>query len=358
MRPGLYLYHCVAAPAGLHIANGMYGLILVEPAEGLPKVDREYFIVQGEFYTEGKFGERGPQHFSMDKALAERPEYVVFNGQVGSLMGDNALKAKAGERVRIYLGNAGPSLVSSFHVVGEIFDDVYGEGGTVANQHNVQTTVVPVGGSAMVEFEVDVPGEYQLVDHSMFRAFNRGAMGLMKVEGKPNELIFSGKTSEEPYQPGTHLVQLAKFSSPVGSGTPLTTAEMLDQGARVYSGVCVACHQADGKGVPNAFPPLAKSDFLMADTERAIKILLNGLKGEITVNGSKYNAEMPKPPINEQEIASVLTYVRNNFGNSGDPVTLADVRNVQNGAGGIGTDPTKKAAVDPKKEAISRVDED
>src|SRR5262245_8113090 len=147
MRPGLYLYHCVAAPAGLHIANGMYGLILVDPRGGLPKVDREYFIVQGEFYTTGKFGEAGLQAFSMPKALEEKPEYVVFNGSVGSLMGSGALKAKVGERVRIYLGNAGPSLVSSFHVVGEIFDDVYGEGGTVANQHNVQTTVVPVGGS-------------------------------------------------------------------------------------------------------------------------------------------------------------------------------------------------------------------
>jgi nitrite reductase (NO-forming) len=187
MRPGLYLYHCVAAPAGLHIANGMYGLILVEPKGGLPKVDREFYIAQGEFYTTGKFGEAGPQEFSMDKALEERPEYVVFNGRVGALMGDGALRVKTGESVRMYLGNAGPSLVSSFHVVGEIFDNVYAEGGILPNQHNVQTTVVPVGGSAMVEFTADVPGEYQLVDHSMFRAFNKGAMGLLKVDGRPND---------------------------------------------------------------------------------------------------------------------------------------------------------------------------
>jgi nitrite reductase (NO-forming) len=158
MRPGLFLYHCVAAPAGLHIANGMYGLILVEPKGGLPPVDKEFYIAQGEFYTAGKYGAQGPQAFSLEKALREQPEYVVFNGRVGALMGDNALKAKVGESVRIYLGNAGPALVSSFHIVGEIFDNVYGEGGILPNQHNVQTTVIPVGGSAMVEFTASIPG--------------------------------------------------------------------------------------------------------------------------------------------------------------------------------------------------------
>jgi nitrite reductase (NO-forming) len=146
MAPGLYLYHCVAAPAGLHLANGMYGLILVEPKEGMPKVDKEYFIVQGEFYTDAPFGTRGNRKFSLDKALKEQPDYVVFNGRVGALMGENSLRAKAGESVRFYLGNAGPSLLSSFHIVGEIFDGVYGEGGTQVNQRNVQTTIVPVGG--------------------------------------------------------------------------------------------------------------------------------------------------------------------------------------------------------------------
>ena len=183
MRAGLYLYHCVAAPAGMHLANGMYGLILVEPKQGMPKVDKEFFIVQGEFYTNGAYGERGNQQFDMTKAVREQPEYVVFNGRVGALMGDNALRMKAGESVRLYLGNAGPALMSSFHIVGEIFDDVYGEGGTKVNQHNVQTTVVPVGGSAMVDLVMDVPGAYQFVDHSMFRAFNKGAMGAIEVDG-------------------------------------------------------------------------------------------------------------------------------------------------------------------------------
>jgi nitrite reductase (NO-forming) len=327
MRPGLYLYHCVAAPAGLHIANGMYGLILVDPREGLPKVDREYFIIQGEFYTTGKFGEAGLQQFSMAKALEEKPEYVVFNGHVNSLMGSQALTAKAGERVRLYLGNAGPSLVSSFHVVGEIFDDVYGEGGSVANQHNVQTTIVPVGGSAMVEFTADVPGEYQLVDHSMFRAFNKGAMGALRVEGRGNELIFSGRTAEAVYQPGTKL-ERALVAADIPGGV-LTREALLARGAQVFSSVCAACHQSNGEGVPNTFPPLARSDFLMADKARAISILQNGLKGEITVNGKQYRGEMPKPPIGDVDIASVLTYVRNSFGNKGDIVTLAEVSAVR-----------------------------
>jgi nitrite reductase (NO-forming) len=323
MRPGLFLYHCVAAPAGLHIANGMYGLILVEPREGLPPVDREYFVIQGEFYTTGKFGEAGPQQFSMAKALDERPEYVVFNGHVGSLMGDNALTAKVGERVRIYLGNAGPSLVSSFHIVGEIFDDVYGEGGIVPNQHNVQTTVIPVGGSAMVEFTVDVPGEYTFVDHSMFRAFNKGAMGTMRVTGHGDEMIYSGRTKEEAYQPGTKLERLLAASD--STGAPLGRDALLARGAQVFGSVCSACHQSNAQGLPNTFPPLAGSDFLMADKARAIGILQNGLKGEITVNGKQYHGEMPKLPLGDVDIAAVLSYVRTSFGNQGDTVAVADV---------------------------------
>ena len=324
MRPGLYLYHCVAAPAGLHIANGMYGLILVEPKEGLPKVDKEFYIVQGEFYTEGKFGERGPQQFSMAKAIKEQPEYVVFNGKVGALMGSNALKMRAGEKVRLYLGNAGPSLVSSFHVVGEIFDDVYAEGGIVANQHNVQTTVVPVGGSAMVEFKVEVPGEYQFVDHSMFRAFNKGAMGTLKVEGRENLLVYSGKTSESLYRPGTRLEQLAKISDDSPQG-PLSAAELMEKGEHVYTTVCVTCHQAEGQGLPGSFPPLANSDFLMGDKQRSIRVLLEGLKGEIKVNGKLFKNEMPKLPLTDSQIAGALTYVRSHFGNHGEPVTIEEV---------------------------------
>src|ERR1041385_2715516 len=125
LNPGLYVYHCATAPVGMHVGNGMYGLILVEPKEGLPKVDKEYYIMQSEFYTAGKFGEEGLQPFDQDKAIDERPSYVVFNGSVGALTGANAITAKVGEKVRIFVGDGGPNLSSSFHVIGAIFDSVY-----------------------------------------------------------------------------------------------------------------------------------------------------------------------------------------------------------------------------------------
>jgi len=200
LKPGLYVYHCATAPVGLHIANGMYGLILVEPKEGLPEVDREYYVMQSEFYTIGAFEEQGLQPFSMDKALSETPDYVVFNGGVGALMNENALQAAVGETVRLYVGNAGPNLTSSFHVIGEVFDRVYGEGGTALAQENVQTTSIPAGGSTIVDFQVDVPGTYKLVDHAIFRAVNKGAIGVLKAVGPANEDLFSEQTSLTDYR--------------------------------------------------------------------------------------------------------------------------------------------------------------
>ncbi|WP_416190889.1 copper-containing nitrite reductase [Neisseria sp. CCUG12390] len=200
LQAGLYIYHCAVAPVGMHIANGMYGLILVEPKEGLPKVDKEFYVVQGDFYTKGKYGAQGLQAFDMDKAVAEEPEYVVFNGHVGAIAGENALKAKTGETVRMYVGNGGPNLVSSFHVIGEIFDKVYVEGGKLINE-NVQSTIVPAGGAAIVEFKVDIPGSYTLVDHSIFRAFNKGALGQLVVEGEENPEIMTKKLTDTEYKP-------------------------------------------------------------------------------------------------------------------------------------------------------------
>lgn len=190
LNPGLYVYHCAAAPVPMHIANGMYGLILVEPAGGLPKVDREYYIMQSEFYTKGKTDEKGLQDFDQDKGVDENPTYVVFNGKKNALMGDKMLEAKVGETVRLYVGNAGPNLASSFHVIGEIFDRVYVEGGSKINE-NVQTTLIPAGGAVIVEFKVEEPGEYILVDHSIFRAFNKGAIGKLKVTGEKNPQVYN-----------------------------------------------------------------------------------------------------------------------------------------------------------------------
>jgi nitrite reductase (NO-forming) len=202
LHPGLYVYHCATAPVGLHVANGMYGLILVEPKEGMKPVDREYYVMQSEFYTRGGFMERGHQDFDMERALAENPSYVLFNGHTEALMGENAITADVGETVRLYVGNGGPNLVSSFHVIGAVLENVYAEGGTVAN-HNVQTTLVPAGGSAITEFRVNVPGDLILVDHSIFRAFNKGALGMLTVTGEDDLGIFSGQLSDRPYDAPT-----------------------------------------------------------------------------------------------------------------------------------------------------------
>lgn len=202
LKPGLYVYHCATAPVAMHIANGMYGLILVEPEEGMEPVDREFYVMQGDFYTDGATGETGTQAFSMDKGIDEKPTYVVFNGSDGSLVGEGALKAKAGEKIRMYVGNGGPNLVSSFHIIGEIFDRVYVEGGS-RYQENVQTTLIPSGGAAIVEFTVDIPGTYTLVDHSIFRAMHKGAMGLLEVEGEERPDIFSGQQHHVEYPQST-----------------------------------------------------------------------------------------------------------------------------------------------------------
>ncbi|GJL67114.1 MAG: nitrite reductase, copper-containing [Nitrospirales bacterium] len=192
LNPGLYMYHCASPVPNIpaHISNGMYGMILVEPEGGLPKVDHEYAIVQSEFFTMPGT-EKGIFELSMNKGLAEQPDYVVFNGKTGALTGDGELKAKTGETVRLYFGNIGPNGASSFHIIGEIFDTVYADGaidGTL--NHNVQTTLVPAAGSVIVEFTVDVPGAYLLVDHSIFRVA-KGALGILSATGENNIAIFN-----------------------------------------------------------------------------------------------------------------------------------------------------------------------
>ena len=238
LQAGLYIYHCAVAPVGMHIGNGMYGLVLVEPKEGLPKVDKEFYIVQGDFYTKGKYGEPGLQPFDMDKAIREDADYVVFNGHVGAIAGDNALKAKVGETVRMYVGNGGPNLVSSFHVIGEIFDKVYVEGGKLINE-NVQSTLIPAGGAAMIEFKVDIPGSFTIVDHSLFRAFNKGALGQLVVEGEDNPEIMTKKLSDEAYK-GTGAAagaaSGASGASAPAASTPAAPASSASGSSNPYGG--------------------------------------------------------------------------------------------------------------------------
>lgn len=330
LNPGLYVYHCATAPVGMHIANGMYGLILVEPEGGLPAVDKEYYVMQGDFYTKGKHGQPGLQPFDMQKAVDEHADYVVFNGKVGALTGDNAITANVGETVRLFVGNGGPNLVSSFHVIGEIFDKVYAEGGTTINE-DIQTTLVPAGGAAIVEFKVEVPGTFILVDHSIFRAFNKGALGMLNVKGEENKKVYSGELMEGIYKPeGGGIQEMPNTGDAPAAKIATTLAERIEMGKQVYSQTCVACHQTNGEGLPNAFPPLANADFLNEDVDRAIGIVINGLSGEITVNGNKYNSVMTAQNINDEEIANVLTYIYNNWGNNKTEVTPSMVKAVRN----------------------------
>lgn len=328
INPGLYVYHCATAPVGMHIANGMYGLILVEPEGGLEPVDKEYYLMQGDFYTEGAYGEPGLQPFSMEKALQEIPDYVLFNGSVGALVGDKAITADVGDTVRLFIGNGGPNLVSSFHVIGEIFDNLYIEGGSRVS-HNVQTTLVPAGGSAIVEFGVEVPGTFIIVDHSIFRTFNKGALGMLKVGGDEDLLVYSGKQDDRIYQPEGGAVQ--EIPAAEGPAIPATRTmeERMALGKRVYDTNCMACHQKDGTGIAGAFPPLAKADYLMDDLDRSIGVMRNGLAGKITVNGVDYDSIMPKMAMSEDDIANVLTYIRNSWGNEGGKVTLEQVKKVK-----------------------------
>jgi nitrite reductase (NO-forming) len=323
-NPGLYVYHCATAPVAMHVANGMYGLILVEPRDGLPKVDREYYVLQSDFYTKGANGEQGLQPFSMSKAIDERPDYVVFNGSVGSTTGDKALTGKLGQTVRLFVGNGGPNLTSAFHVIGQIFDTVWAEGNMSTPTHNVQTTTVPPGGSAIVDFKLTVPGTFILVDHALTRAFNRGALGQLKVSGAEQKEIYSGKTSDLVYLPEGAGVRVAEQP---GRAAPAAgnKAERIKAGESVFANNCLACHQAEGQGVPDAFPPLAKSDYLNADKSRAIKTLTAGLSGKLSVNGANFDGVMPAWDLPDEDIANVLTSIYNSWGNSGLEVLPAEV---------------------------------
>lgn len=319
LNPGLYVYHCATAPVGMHIANGMYGLILVEPEGGLPPVDREYYVMQGDFYTTGKYGQRGLQPFDMQKAIDENADYVVFNGAVDALLDENALTAKVGETVRLFVGNGGPNLVSSFHVIGEIFDRVLVEGGDLVNE-NVQTTLVPAGGSAIVEFALETSGTLIMVDHSIFRAFNKGALGMLKVEGEENHDVYSGKQVDGIYRPeGSTIQQLP--STAVSDVKAKNVEERIQYGKQIYSQSCFACHQNSGEGLNGVFPPLAESDWLNSNVNGSIDAVLHGLSGEITVNGKKYNNMMPKQILSDEEVANVLTYVYHSWGNSKKVIT-------------------------------------
>jgi nitrite reductase (NO-forming) len=192
---------------------------------------------------------------------------------------------------------------------------VYTEGGSIPNR-NVQTTLVPPGGASIVDFKAEVPGTYILVDHALFRTFNKGSLGMLKIAGAEDKVVYSGQEVDEAY---------------LGDRGPgAIAAGGASSGEALYLGTCATCHQRDGKGIPNVFPPLASSDYLMADKTRSIELVIAGRTGDVVVNGVKYTGAMPPlSNLTDHEIASVLTYVRTNLGNKGDAVTDAEVAAVR-----------------------------
>jgi nitrite reductase (NO-forming) len=229
--------------------------------------------------------------------------------------------SKVGDTVRLFVGDGGPNLASSFHVIGGMFDSVNIEGGALVN-HNVQATLIPPGGATMVELSTPVPGTLLLVDHAITRAFMQGALAELVVSGPSQPALYS-MVSNGPVE-GTAKPQTSTASS---------ANDALADGKRVFTQICAACHQGNAMGLPGAFPPLAMSDYLNADPQRAIGIVLNGLNGKITVNSTGYESMMPAQGANlsDEEIASVLTYVLNNFNNKGGAINLAEVKAVRTG---------------------------
>lgn len=204
IKPGLFVYHCATPMVAQHISNGMYGMILVEPEGGLPKVDHEFYIMQGELYTNQQHGTLGENEFSLEKLLKEQPEHMMFNGTMDALTKTHKMEAKKGETVRIFFGVGGPNKTSSFHVIGEMFDRVYNQADlTSPPLTNVQTTSVPPGGATMVEFKVEVPGKYILVDHALSR-LEKGLAGFLYVTGPANPEIFHKSEKADPNSDHQH----------------------------------------------------------------------------------------------------------------------------------------------------------
>ncbi|OQU97606.1 hypothetical protein CLAIMM_03509 [Cladophialophora immunda] len=208
--PGLFVYHCAAGPVPVHIANGMFGLMYVQPAAGdLPPVDKEYYVMQSEWYHEPPEvtddGRRASEvEFSYPNALREEPEAVFFNGKESALTRDRPLKANVNDTVRIFFGNAGPNLTSAFHVIGGNFRRAYRDGDVLSPPGQfVSTLSVPPGGATIVDMHMLVPGTMTLVDHAIFR-LDKGAVGYLNVSGKPRPDVYQSVQPPAPC-PGCKL---------------------------------------------------------------------------------------------------------------------------------------------------------
>lgn len=317
--PGAFLYHCGTAPALLHIAAGMYGAIIVDPATPLPPADKEYVLVQGEWYTQQVEGHL--MAGSYDKMTRATPDEVVFNG-IAFQYRDHPLLADTDELVRLYVVNAGPSLWSAFHVIGGIFNKVYLDGDPAHALSGVSTYSVAPGAGVIMDMTFPQAGQYPFVDHSMANAV-KGAIGVIDVrsadgspQAKPNILKAAPAEGATP--------------TPAPASGPYTFDP--ERGAALYATSCSACHQANGMGVPGAFPPLkGNSAVLNADATKQIQAVLHGSQGAV-IDGVSYPTTMPPfgAQLNDADIADVINHERSTWGNQGKQVTAAEVTAVRN----------------------------
>ena len=311
---GAFLYHCGTPPVLLHIGNGMYGALIVDPATPLPPADESYVLVQGEWYTQQVSGSLMGANY--EKMTMERPDEVVFNGAAFQYR-DHPLPATPGKRVRIYFVDAGPDLWSSFHVIGAIFDKVYPDGDPAHALSGVSTYTVGPGDGAVFDLVIDDPGKYAFVDHDMAHAMI-GAQGILQV-GKPG-----APPPEEAAAPAPAATAAA--AAPPEPAGPYTFDPA--KGASLFAANCSACHQATGMGLPGAFPPLKDNQVVLdADPTKHIDTVLRGLHGE-NVGGTVYQTPMPPfaGTLNDAQIADIINHERTSWGNQGKQVTADQVK--------------------------------
>jgi nitrite reductase (NO-forming) len=285
MVPGFYMFHCASPDIPMHIANGMYGFVIVEPAEGLPRVDKELYVVQSEIYT--KDGKLGHQQFSMERGEKMDPQYVVFNGAVGSLLKDKAPHVGVNQRVRIFVGNAGPNLISSFHVIGQIFDKVYREGDLLSPPATgIQTTLIPSGGAAVVEFQTSVPGNYLLVDHAIFR-LHHGAAGNIVVDGPQNAEIFEPQTdgNKGEMSADSHLGSGAMSHEMHAESTPAAAPVQAPPPAkmvtvRILNGAGIQDKNPNNDFAPKVLTVQLGTNVVFQNTDKIMQHSVHGDKGE------------------------------------------------------------------------------
>jgi nitrite reductase (NO-forming) len=302
----------------LHIGNGMFGAIIVDPATPLPPAADSYVIVQSEWYTQQVSGHlMGPDFERMQE---ERPDEVVFNGSAFQYR-DHPLLATAGERVRLYVVDAGPDLWSSFHVIGAIFDKVYPDGDAAHAQSGVSTYSVGPGAGAVFDLTLPEPGNYPFVDHDMAHA-TIGAIGVLQVRGKDGSVPLEA-TAAAPVETAAPAADMATASAALG---PYQVDPA--KGAALYGANCAACHQPTGTGIAGAFPPLKDNPVVLdANASKQIDVVLNGLHGE-TVGGTAYATPMPPfgGTLNDAEIADIINHERSSWDNHGKQIAASDVK--------------------------------